>query len=304
MDIEIVTEGLQFPEGPIALSDGSVLLVEIRRGTLTKVAPDGRTEVVAETGGGPNGAAIGPDGAVYLCNNGGFEWADLPGGLSVPHHAAADYSSGSIQRVDLKTGTVTTLYTQCDGIPLRGPNDIVFDREGGFWFTDYGKSNEEYQQFGALCYALADGSHISRQRAPLTWPNGVGLSPDGGTVYVSETWTARLWAYDVERPGRLAPQTDPFRPGRLLKTMPDYTPFDSLAVEADGRVCVATCLNGGITVHAHDGSVDHVAIPDPVTTNLCFGGADMRDVWVTGSGTGRLFRLRWPRPGLRLEYNA
>jgi gluconolactonase len=69
-----IASGLQFPEGPIWCSDGSVLLVEIRRGTLTRVHPDGRKEVVAECGGGPNGAAVGPDGAIYVTNNGGFEW--------------------------------------------------------------------------------------------------------------------------------------------------------------------------------------------------------------------------------------
>src|SRR2546426_7892594 len=71
-----ITSGLQFPEGPVALADGSVLVVEIKRGTLTRVAPDGKQTIVATTGGGPNGAAIGPDGRVYVCNNGGLEWHD------------------------------------------------------------------------------------------------------------------------------------------------------------------------------------------------------------------------------------
>src|SRR5262245_14262207 len=122
---EIAT-GLQFPEGPVALPDGSVLVVEIRRGTLTRVAPDGRTSIVARTGGGPNGAAIGPDGKVYVCNNGGFEWHDLAG-LTVPGNQPHDYSGGRIQRVDLDTGKVEDVYTACDGRPLRGPNDLVFD---------------------------------------------------------------------------------------------------------------------------------------------------------------------------------
>ncbi len=66
-----VTDGLMFPEGPVAMADGSVILVEIRRGTLTRVLPNGEQEIVAELGGGPGGAAIGPDGAMYICNNGG-----------------------------------------------------------------------------------------------------------------------------------------------------------------------------------------------------------------------------------------
>src|SRR5437763_4031180 len=74
MEFRPLTDALEFPEGPVALADGSVLLVEIAAGTLTRVAPDGTKTVVARTGGGSNGAAIGPDGRCYVCNNGGFEW--------------------------------------------------------------------------------------------------------------------------------------------------------------------------------------------------------------------------------------
>ena len=67
--MEIVTEGLRFPEGPIAMPDGSVILVEIAAQQLTRVLPDGSKQVIAKTGGGPNGAALGPDGKIYVCNN-------------------------------------------------------------------------------------------------------------------------------------------------------------------------------------------------------------------------------------------
>jgi sugar lactone lactonase YvrE len=118
-----VTDGLQFPEGPVAMADGSVVVVEIRRGTLTRVSPDGRSEIVAELGGGPNGAAIGPDGAMYVCNNGNaWEWQ--PGERSLPAGPVPDYRGGSIQRVDLRTGRFTTLYDSCDGKPLNSPTSF------------------------------------------------------------------------------------------------------------------------------------------------------------------------------------
>src|SRR5690242_1874877 len=189
-----IASGLQFPEGPIAMSDGSVILVEIQRGTLSRVDPQGRVEVVGECGGGPNGAAVGPDGAIYVCNNGGFQWNEA-NGLTLPHGIAEDYKTGSIQRVDLKSGKVSTVYDSCDGRALRGPNDIVFDAAGGFWFTDLGKSDGDRMHMGHLLYARPDGSLIKRVREGMVTPNGVGLSPDGKTVWVAETHTCRVWGF-------------------------------------------------------------------------------------------------------------
>ena len=304
MDIEVVTEGLQFPEGPIAMADGTVLVVEIRRQTLTRVYPDGRQEVVAECGGGPNGAAIGPDGAAYICNNGGFEWLPLPdGGWTTHGHAPHDYKSGSIQRVDLKTGKVTTLYTEADGRILNGPNDLVFDTSGGMWISDPGKGDDTHMQRGCLYYAKADGSMIRRVRDQMVTPNGVGLSPDQKTLYVAETLTGRLWRYAVEAPGEIVEPGPGWDEG-VWGPPPGKAMFDSLAVEADGKVCVGTLRRGGITVFELDGSMEHVPFPDLMTTNICFGGPDMRDAWVTGSSTGTLYKCRWPRPGLKLNYNA
>lgn len=299
--MDVVATGLQFPEGPIALADGSVLLVETRRGTLSRVAADGAISVVAQLGGGPNGAALGPDGWVYVCNNGGFEWHDH-GGALIPGDLPADYAGGAIQRVHLDSGAVETLYSECDGRPLRGPNDLVFDGAGGFWFTDHGKSSPDHVDHGRIFYAKSDGSAISCVLDRLHGPNGIGLSPDGGTLYFAETPTARLWACDVATPGVLGPPPAPWLPGRLVASMPGYQLFDSLKVEADGRVCIGTLVEGGITVVTADGTLERVAFPELAITNLCFGGDDLRDVWATASSSGRLYRMRWPRPGLSLPY--
>jgi gluconolactonase len=305
MKMELVAERLKFPEGPIYMSDGSVLVVEIRAGTLTRIAPDGSKTVAAKLGGGPNGAAIGPDGAVYVANNGGFEWFDdLPDGAMTPHGIPADYESGSIQRVDLKSGEVRTLYTQCGERKLNGPNDLVFDEMGGFYFTDLGKGTAEWHHAGFLYYARPDGSSIVQLRGGLNAPNGVALSPDGRTLYVAETQNARLWAFEIESPGKLKPGPDRWTPGRLAWNAPGFQWFDSIAVEQDGRVCIGTVFKGGINIVAPDGANEHIPVPDFVTTNICFGGPDMCDAWITASSTGRLYKARWPRPGLKLHYNA
>jgi gluconolactonase len=302
-EIRELTGGLEFPEGPIAMDDGSVLLVEIKRGTLTRVSDDGTTQVVAECGGGPNGSALGPDGKVYICNNGGLEFHQA-GPLTVPGNQPADYVGGSIQRVDLETGQVETLYTECDGISLRGPNDIVFDAEGGFWFTDHGKARERERDRTGVFYAKTDGSFIREVIFPLEAPNGIGLSPDGRRLYVAETPTARVFAWEIADPGEVVRGQVPSPHGGIcVAGLPGFQYFDSMAVDAAGNICVATIFNGGITVISPDGSsIEHVPMPDPITTNICFGGDDLRTAYITLSATGRLVSARWPRPGLKLHF--
>ena len=192
MDVTEHASGLKFPEGPVALDDGDVVLVEIARGTLTKVGADGRLDVLANVGGGPNGAALGPDGAMYIANNGGcFSWDDVMG-LTIPGAVPPSWKGGSIQRVDLSTGAVSTLYTESSSGPLRAPNDLVFDGHGGFWFTDHGVRLDRTSDRTGIHYAKADGSSCEELIFPLDAPNGVGLSPDGTRLYAAETHTGRV----------------------------------------------------------------------------------------------------------------
>lgn len=295
--------GLKFPEGPIACKDGSVLLVEIEAHSITRVHADGQVERIVDTGGGPNGMAFGPDGRLYVCNNGGCLWREW-NGLRLPHGTPDDYTGGSIQRVDLATGHVELLYTHAGDVPLRGPNDIVFDRTGGFWFTDNGKSSARQRSVTGVFYATTDGSSCREVIFPLDNPNGIGLSPDGQTLYVSETPPARLWSYKITSPGEVAlvPGLRGMG-GTFLHATPGVAAYDSLAVEAEGNICVATIGHGGITTVAPDGQqLDFVPTDDPFTTNICFGGPDMRTAYVTLGGTGRLVSKRWPRAGLPPEW--
>jgi len=302
-EVEILATGLGFPEGPVVCPDGAIIVTEIRNNQCSRVAPDGTTTVFSRCGGGPNGLAFGPDGALYLCNNGGSKYVEGHSMGLAPH---PDYKYGSVQRLDPKTGEATLLYKDCDGFDLSAPNDLVFDTSGGFYFTDLGKRYARHRDHGGLYYAQPDGSKITRIAFPILSPNGCGLSPDGKTLYVADTEGARLWAFDVKGPGVLA-EAKPFAPhsGRVIAGIGSNARFDSLAVLASGNIAVATLNTGYITVISPGGEiVEAVKMPDSYPTNICFGGADMKTAYITLSDTGRLGKMTWSEPGLKLNYNG
>ena len=301
--INLIAQGLRFPEGPIALPDGSVLLVEIAAGCLTRITPDGQRELVVDLGGGPNGAAIGPDGRCYICNNGGFAWRDRDG-ILLPRGSAPDYQGGAIQAVNLSTLAVQSLYTQCGEQLLISPNDIVFDAHGGFWFTDFGHTHQRTRDRGAIYYALADGSNIREVVFPLDGPNGIALSPDGRTLFAAETFTGRIWAWDIISPGQLAPVNRNILAGtgRIITTLPGLQLCDSMAVDLNGNLHVATIPNG-ISVISQTGELLALEpMPEPYATNVCFGGPGLRTAFVTLSSTGRLVSYESQWTGAALPY--
>ena len=215
------------------------------------------------------------------------------------------FLKGWIERIDLDTGAVEVLYDRTASGLLRGPNDIVFDAEGGFWFTDFGKVRARDMDRGSVCYARRDGSLVEEVIAPMVTPNGVGLSLDGAVLYVAETVTARVWRFDLAGPGRIAAREGPAHPngGSLLFAPGEYQRLDSLAVDAEGYVCVATPFPGGIDVIDPEGRLaERILFPGEVVTNLCFGLGDDQVAYVTLSGTGRLVAIDWPRPGARLAF--
>jgi gluconolactonase len=180
----------------------------------------------------------------------------------------------------------------------------VFDPAGGFWFTDLGKRYARTRDHGGLYYALPDGSRIIEVAYPILSANGVGLSPDGKVVYVADTEPARLWAFDVIEPGVVHKQPFPSpHGGRMVAGLPGFQRFDSLAVQANGDICVATLVTGCITVISPKGQVvAQVSMPDTHPTNICFGGPDRRTAYITLSETGRLGAMEWPEPGLALNF--
>ncbi|MEL6890622.1 MAG: SMP-30/gluconolactonase/LRE family protein [Actinomycetota bacterium] len=297
-ELVTITDGLDFPEGPVAMPDGSIVVVEMLGERLTRVHPDGSTTPIAEIAGGPNGAALGSAGEFYICNNGRafarqeFQGLTLPGRFDPDRHLG-----GRIQRVD-PDGTVTDLYTECHGRPLRAPNDLVLDGHGGMWFTDHGIRDRAARtsDLTGIYHARLDGSSITEVVFPTEAPNGIGLSPDGDRLYWAETHTGRLHQRVITAPGEVK-KPGLFDPSVVLYSAPGNHLFDSLAVDAAGWVCVATIAHGGITAVSPDGTqVEHHATDDPLTTNVCFSGDEHdRVASVTLSATGRLAQMPWPR---------
>ena len=291
-----VAEGLHFPEAPVVMKDGSVLFVQIETKQISRLKPDGTVSLVAQLDGGPNGLAVGPDKALYVANDGGRFSFTKRGAFNFPGAVPPDFVGGSIQRVDMKTGKAVTLYDSCDGKRLVAPDDLVFDRHGGMWISDIGRVRGD----AGVYYATPDGQAIRQVRGGMSGANGIGLSPDGKQLHVSEG--RQLWTFDIAGPGVLGPSTS--YPNAAHGTLRDRSVTDSLKVLADGKVCVCTLIAGGISIIDKGGATEFVQFADPMTTNLALGGADMRDAWITSSGLGKILKVRWPYAGMKPVYTA
>jgi gluconolactonase len=188
-------------------------------------------------------------------------------------------------------------------LKFNGPNDLVFDKNGGFYFTDLGKSYGRLHDRGAVYYATPDGKKVKEIVFPIMNPNGCGLSPDEKTLYVAQTQEGRLMSFNLSAPGEVVPSPIMHN---CVCGLPGQQFFDSLAVEANGRICVATIAipTGAITSIAPDGSYEQTPFEDPLVTNICFGGKDMKTATICLSATGKLVQMEWPRAGLKLNYSG
>ena len=304
-NIRVLATGLEFPEGPVVMPDGSVVLVEIRGRRLTRVWPDGRKEVVAEIPGGPNGAALGPDGKMYICNNGGFSWIPTKN-MIMPGPQPDDYLGGSIQRVDLQSGKVETVVAKCGEHPLRGPNDLVFDKHGGLWFSDLGKRRAREMDVGGIYYVKPGMKEIIEVRASACCrPTALACRRTRTPSTSRRRRRPGCGRSTFPSPARVKPRDVIYRGerGKPIAGLGGYQMFNSLAVEASGNVCVATLVSGCISVIAPDGTlVEQVPTGDRVTTNIAFGGPELKTAYITLSGKGELIAMDWARPGLPLNF--
>jgi len=270
---QVVATGLGFPEGPVVLADGRIAFCEQFRSRVS-VYDGARVSVIAETGGSPNGATLGSDGALYVAQNGGV----------VGDWRAEVMISPSIQRVAID-GTVTELCTAVAGVPLITPNDICFGPDGRLYFTDPGHGYDPVNRGeDSRIYAIdPDGrGQLVIRREPV-YTNGVGFLPDGRLIWV-ESYDRNVC---VLMDGRAV----------VLCTLPEDHMPDGFAVAEDGRIFIATVFSHGVTVVSPEGEyLELIKLDDDcLATNCAFEGSTL---WVTDVANytenmfgGRLWRV-------------
>ncbi|GIU90659.1 MAG: gluconolactonase [Acidimicrobiia bacterium] len=280
MRAEHVAGGLPFAEGPVWCPDGTVVVTSVAEGALHRVDPStGATERFADTGGGANGAALAADGSILVTQNGGFDFAAT--GLFPDPPPLRPATPG----LQLASPDGRVRYLADEG--FRAPNDVAVARDGRVFFTDPPHFPPPEEGVGRVMVLERDGT-VHTFASGFWFCNGLAFEPDGTLVVVERAGLQRVHAdgtrdWVVEMLGRGA--------------------GDGFCVDADGRFYVASTIEHGIRVVDRDGTIlDFLPIEgDGLTTNCCFGGPDLRTLYVTDALPGRLVAFEhMPTPGLPL----
>ena len=264
----VVATGLAFPEGPV-WRDGGLVFTEIEGGAVSRWTEAGGVELVARTGGGPNGAAVGPDGALYVTQNGGM--------------ASEARVTAGIQRVDAG-GDVELVLSSVAGHRLDGPNDLAFGPDGRLWFTDpRGAADPARNRLPGRLFAVdvASGEGELVLDVGPVFPNGIAFLADGSLVW-TESFSRRVMTLADGRP-------------EVVIELPERHPPDGLAVGGDGLLYVACTFAHCVAVVDGGEIVDRLPCGDGMVTNCCFGGTDL---YVTASRRGTLWCFALGRSGL------
>jgi len=275
----VLADGLEFPEGPVWLGPRRIAFTEIR-GQCLSLWENGRVRRIARTGGGANGATLGPDGALYVANN---------GGVSLGHEGkwiAPDAIPGRIQRVTLE-GEVRDVAVELPGVPPNRPNDLCFGPDGLLYYTDpHNWEDLANLGVGRVARTTLDGRVELVAEIPA-FPNGIAFGRDD-RLYVAQSVTQQILVMDA-RPGA-APATH--------CTLPRGFP-DGFCFDAAGRLYAAGSLGDVVVVFEPDGRVGDVIEMGEGTepTNCCLGDGVL---YVTLAGSGQLVALDMPVEPLAL----
>jgi gluconolactonase len=258
------SEGIVFDHhGNAYISHGKVI---------TRISPDLKIRKWAETGA-PNGHKVLADGTHLVC----------------------DGSRHAVLHLDADGRMLEPASKECDGKPLRAPNDLTLDPRGGFYFTDPGESDDK-NPIGTVHYVDPHGkTHLVA--GGLAYPNGIVLRPDGKTLLVGESKHNRVLAFPVLEPGKVGKMTVfadlPTKKGDQIDNQPD-----GMCLDADGNLYVAHYGMHQVQVLSPEGRLLRRYPGGTLTTsNVAFGGPNMDQLYVTGAlgksdgSEGALFRL-------------
>ena len=280
---EVVVAGVRLGEGPVwRPATGDLVCTSVSDGRVWRIDTDrGDKEVFADTGGGPNGAALCQDGGLIVTQNGGIDYSKFPGGI-FPRDLGVHHATPGLQRVD-PGGAVTYLVQN----GFAAPNDLAVGEDDSVYFTDPGHFPPKDPPTGRVVCVRPDGS-VTTVGDHLWYCNGIALDRDGCLIIIERRGLCRIDEHGqrtwiVETLGRGG--------------------GDGFCLDAEGRFYVAATVDHGVRVVEPDGRiVDFLSIPgDGVTTNCCFGGPDLRTLFATDAVPGHV--VAWedmPTPGLPL----
>jgi gluconolactonase len=257
-----------FIEGPCFDVHGNLYVVDIPHGRIFRVTPPGQWSVIAQYDGEPNGLALHPDGR---------------------HLYIADYRNG-IMRVDIGTGAVEPVLGRRNGERFKGPNDLVFARNGDLYFTDQGQTGL-HDPTGRV-YRLSASGHLDMLIGNGPSPNGLVLSPDESVLFVAMTRDNAVWRIPLFTDGGTG------KVGRFCAFFGVGGP-DGLGMDTSGNLFVAHVSLGAIFVVTPDGeTVRRYRSPvGKATTNIAFGGPQGRQAFVTESASGTILTFDWDAGG-------
>ena len=253
-----IVAGIDFAEGPIFDAAGNLYFVNyLRNGTIGRRTPDGTVHVWCETGGQANGLKVDEDGYVI----------------------AADYGGRRILRIHPDGKPIEVLTQNFEGQPYLGPNDVCLDRAGNIYFSDPTGSSKE-NPIGSI-YRIARGGGVTRLDTGIAFPNGLAVSPDQTRLFVAESSTNRLLAYDLSQSGAASNR-------RVVMEFPTDT-LDGMMFDEYGRLWIARWTNGTVDVVTQEGQLlkSYPAGGDQVT-NLCWWETDL---YVTVAGQHSIHRF-------------
>ncbi len=247
---EKLAGGFAFTEGPAPDAAGNVYFTDQPNDRIHKWSTDGKLTTFMEPCGRSNGLCFDAAGTLWAC---------------------AD-EKNELWKIDVATKKVTVVVKDFGGKLLNGPNDIWVRPDGGAYFTDplykrpYWKRGPQEQP--QAVYFLSKEGKLAKADADVKQPNGIIGTPDGKTLYVADFGVNKTHAYDVQPDGTLANR-------RVFCAQAS----DGMTVDDAGNVYFTT---RGVQVYDKAGKkVAQIDTPDGGCTNVCFGGAEMRTLFIT-----------------------